>query len=115
MESTALKTNTWGGARVGAGAPVSSRTLETQKMRELMLKRLKPRAKEVFDALIDAAVGLRAARKDESVYSKAPDVQAARLLFEYALGKPKGEVEHIGGMSIYNLVHSLEYGNSTKN
>ncbi|MCX6819873.1 MAG: hypothetical protein NT019_01090 [Candidatus Adlerbacteria bacterium] len=94
MESTALKQNAWGGARVGAGAPISSRTLETQKIRELMLKRLKPRAKKVFDALIDAA--------------ENGDVAATRLLFEYSLGKPKEQIEHTGNMGILHLISSLE-------
>jgi hypothetical protein len=113
MGSTALQKHTWGGARIGAGAPVSSRTLETQRMREMMLKRLKPRVKELFDALMDSAIGLRVTKEadggdKEFVYSKAPDVGAAKLLLEYTLGKPKEQIEHAGGMSLFHLVSSLE-------
>ena len=115
MESTALQKHTWGGARLGAGAPISSRTLETQKMRELMIKSLKPRAKEMFNSLIESAIGVRVIKEDsngeEFVYSKAPDVGAARLLLEYTLGKPKDQVEHIGGMSLFHIVSSLERQN----
>jgi hypothetical protein len=80
-------------------------------MRELMLKRLEPRARELFDALMDAAVGVRATTEsggEKFVYSKAPDVGAARLLLEYTLGKPKEQVEHTGGMSLFHIVSLLQ-------
>lgn len=97
---------------MGAGAPIASRTLETQQMRELMLKRLKPRVKELFDALFDSAIGVSITKEsgggEEFVYSKAPDVGAARLLLEYTLGKPKEQVEHAGSMSLFHIVSSLE-------
>ncbi len=117
MESAVLKKNTWGGARAGAGAPMSPRTLETQKMRELMLKQLKPRAKELFDALIDSAIGLRVVKEvdggEEFVYSKAPDVNAARLLLEHTVGKPKETVQHQGGLSVLALIRSLNESNAS--
>ena len=111
MESTALKKNTWGGARLGAGAPISSRTLEAQKIRELMLKHLEPRAKELFDSLIESAVGLHVDKETVGrkgfVYSKTPNVAAARLLLEYTLGKPKEQDEHIGNLSLFQLIAGL--------
>lgn len=98
------------------GRPVSQQTLQTQQMRALMLKRLKPRAKEVFDALIGAAVGVTMVDYDkegeEFTYEKAPDVGAARLLFEYCFGKPTEKIEHSGGIGIVQLIASLDKNNA---
>lgn len=62
-----------GGKRDGAGRPVSPSTIETQKQREMLIKLLEPRLKDIFTALAEKA--------------KQGDVQAARELFDRAWGK----------------------------
>lgn len=68
-----------GGPRPGAGRPVASTTLETQKQREMLVKLLKPRIKRIFEALAEKA--------------EQGDVMAAKELFDRAWGKATQTVE----------------------
>jgi len=65
--------STHGGKRPGAGRPIATATLETQKQRELLLKYLEPHVYDICVALVEKA--------------KGGDVQAARELFDRAWGK----------------------------
>jgi hypothetical protein len=100
------------------GRPTSTATLRTQKIREFMLKRFEKDAVEVYDALYRSAVGIEIEDVDKDgetfYYSKAPDVNAARLLLEHTIGKPKEQIEHTGAMSLFHIIQQLKesHGNS---
>ena len=104
-----------GGPQPGSGRPKLGKTLQATLIREQFMGWMVPIAREVFDALVDSAIGAKVVSDDGSVYSKAPDIAATRLLFEYTLGKPKEQIEHTGGIGIYHLISSLqEHGNDSK-
>ena len=101
------------GAPLGYNQPSN---IHSRLIREQMIKLFKPRAKKLFMALYDAAIGLSVEELDDDgevvrVYSKAPDVNAAKLLFEQTIGKPKEQIEHTGGLSVFHLVAELENQN----
>lgn len=71
---------------------------------------------DIVDAQISLAKGFSHTTVDSNgqIHEKKelPDTQAAKLLFEYTLEKPKQEVHHSGTLGIVALVAQLENGDT---
>lgn len=92
---------------------MASKTLITQMIRERMVQKIVEKLDPILDAQIQAAIGsLKLTRTDfqgrQSISELAPDTNAARLLFEHTIGKPKETIQHQGGIGIVELVAQLE-------
>jgi hypothetical protein len=95
------------------GRPVATKTLLTQMMRERIAQKIAEKLDPIIDAQISAAIGnLVLTRTDfkgrKSVSELAPDTNAARLLFEHSIGKPKETIQYQGAIGIVALVAQLE-------
>jgi hypothetical protein len=94
------------------GRPIATKTLVTQMVRTHLVQRIAEEFDPIVDSLIQAAIGgILITRTNSSgrktVSITKPDVSAARLLFEYAIGKPKETIEHHGGTGIVALIAEL--------
>ena len=90
-----------GGARKGAGRPVSSATLKTQQMRKIMVDELHKRFKPLMRAQLDAAMGVTTehydAKKGDYYYKEhEPNNQAFKTILEQVHGRATEKVEMSG-------------------
>ena len=70
-----------GGRREGAGRPLATKTLLTQRINDEITKRVH----EQIGPMIDAQI--------KSVLAEKSNTTAFRILLEYAVGKPKETIE----------------------
>lgn len=94
-----LKSKYGGGAREGAGRPVSSATLKTQAIRKMMVDALHKRFKPVLNAQLDAAQGILIAKQKNGmpIYAEpGPDTQAFKTILEQVAGRATERVEVSG-------------------
>ena len=99
------------------GRPLATKTLITQKVRERIAARVAEQIDPILDGLINAAIGKIALEKTDTkgrVYytDVPPDTNAARLLLEHSIGKPKETIQHQGAIGVLALVQSLERDDS---
>jgi len=112
------KTKNNGGARKGAGRPVLTKTLITQRLKDLLAKRVEARFGPMIDAQLDSAIGImlqKSDRKTGNLYyqDEAPSTNAAKFLTEQLLGRPKESIEHSGEVKgLVGLITDLNNGNS---
>jgi hypothetical protein len=83
------------------GRPVSDATLKAQQIRERLVKRFEEKADLYFDALERAAFGSNRAR---------PNVEAAKIMLEQVIGKPKQQIEGSGpnGELLVDVISRIE-------
>lgn len=100
------------------GRPPSVKTMVDNELKEVMLAVVQPRFKEIIEAQVEAAVGFKKTVLSKSgevvVTQENPDVQAARLVLEYTMEKPKQTLEHQGSVNLIALVAQLEHGDTNK-
>lgn len=86
------------------GRPKAGRTALVEKMREALVKRVHGGINKILDAQLDAATGLYyeeiGVGGKKRIYQREPDQQAAKLLIEQTIGKPKEQVEHSGNVTL---------------
>lgn len=104
-----------GGSRPNSGKKPVLSSKYVQRMRQLMARKLDKELDEILTAQIDLAKGVATSEKvtkdgDVVEVRESPDTNAARLLFEFTLGKPKETIQHTGGIGILHLVKQLEEG-----
>ena len=82
---------------------VSSTTLQSQRMREELVKRVRKELKPILRAQIDAAKGLAIEKQIKignkivpRYYIEKPDIAAGKYLVEQSIGRPKEQIEHSG-------------------
>src|SRR3990167_7317966 len=82
---------------------VSSTTLQSQRMREELEKRVRKELKPILRAQIDAAKGLAIEKQIKignkivpRYYIEKPDIAAGKYLVEQSIGRPKEQIEHSG-------------------
>ena len=83
-----------GGAREGAGRPVSKSTLIAQKIKEIMAVELNKRFKPILEAQLDSAQGIQTEhydRKTNKLYyqEREPNTNAFKHLVDHVIGRPK--------------------------
>jgi hypothetical protein len=70
---------------------------EREAMKTIMVKHMKKNIKPVLDAVTKRALGLKMLRRTgagrEEVYTQEPNIDAAKVLIEHAVGKPKEALE----------------------
>lgn len=93
-----------GGARQGAGFPkgkLKQKTLEKKAEREIIFSFVSERLTGILEAMHSKAVGCAIIdKKDdtgERIFDLPPDEKAAKLLLEYAYGKPQQYVDITSG------------------
>jgi hypothetical protein len=94
------------------GRPIATKTLITQKIRERIAQSVAEKLDPILDGLINAAIGNITLEKTDSrgkVYytDVPPDTNAARLLLEHTIGRPKETIQHQGALGIVALIQSL--------
>lgn len=99
------------------GRPATTKTLIAQKLKDTIAQSVAKRQEEITEALVDAAIGITTEqhdRKTGDLYytEKGPDVQAARILWEYAGLKPSEKIEMTGSLGIVQLIAQLEHGDT---
>lgn len=92
------------------------KTLVEAQFKQVLLEKMSKGFPDIVDAMISASTGF-----EKDVISKtgelltvkdSPDTQAAKLLFEYTLEKPKQSVELKGTVGIVHLIAQLEHGDN---
>lgn len=81
------------------GRPVASKTLITQKLREIMAKKLHERYDKILSAQLDAAEGIiiQKVKNGKVIYvDPGPDVQAFRNIQDQVIGRATERVEVSG-------------------
>jgi len=84
-----------GGAREGAGRPISNATIKAQMFRELLQQRIEGRIDLFLDAWEDLALGhwleITTETGTKKVYKTAPDQRAMKAIMDQAMGRaPQG-------------------------
>lgn len=94
------------------------KTLVEANFKAILAERMSRRFPDIVDAMIDASVGFEkdvlSKNGDVITLKDSPDTQAAKLLFEYTLEKPKQSVELKGTLGIVHLVAQLEHGDTNE-
>lgn len=83
-----------GGKREGAGRKVGSPNKTTQEIRDILAESVD--FVEVVDKVMQLVRGVTVQQQTADgpiVYERPPDVNAAKLLMEYAFGKPKQQMD----------------------
>lgn len=108
--------------KMGRPSAAISKTFITQQIRKKTAEIVLEEAEPIIRAQVKAAIGgyttLTTFRDKNGVVDKTveseetPNVNAAKLLFETTIGKPKETVKHEGGIGIVALVARLEKGDN---
>lgn len=83
------------------GRPIATKTLITQKIKDIMAKKLYERISPIIDAQLDSALGVTTEhfdRKKGNLFyvEHEPNVNAARLMIEQVVGRATEKVELSG-------------------
>jgi hypothetical protein len=92
------------------------KTLVEANFREMLANSMSINFPDIITAQVSLAKGFQHTKEmpDGTLINKTelPDVQAAKLLFEYTMEKPKQTIEHKGTVGIVALVAQLENGDN---
>lgn len=102
-----------GGARPNSG-PVKGTmyrpALEKEALRKVIYTFVEKNSDGILEAMLDKAVGIQLKEEGQArAYKQAPDPQAAKLLLEYAIGKPKESIDHTSMGEKMNSVVNVNY------
>lgn len=93
--------------------PKVMKTVQAEAIREKFIEMVQSRHEALIEAQIKSALGeVVLWRTDHegktTTMNTAPDTQAAKFLYENAIGRPKERIEHSGAIGLVALVARLE-------
>lgn len=104
-----------GGKREGAGRPAGGVNKATQEIKDILAQSVD--FVEVVDKMMQLVRGVSVAQNTSDgpiVYERPPDVNAAKLLMEYAFGKPKQQMDVKVDTNPIKTI-ALEWANTKEN
>ena len=86
-----------GGLRPNAGRKKANHTIQAEKAREFVIRKVTENLTPLMESQLDAAVGHKYLDPREGkVYTKSPDINAGKYLLDQTIGKAKETIEHQG-------------------